>query len=322
MTQEQTAGGPPIEIRERRDDERPAELDIFNEAFPPDWRSTLEEMKSWEAMERPEDDVIRLLALVDGQPVGAGRALHSPHRVPGRFEVEIAVRPAHRRHGVGQAIYGRLQTFAVEHGGRELEAGVRVTLLPDVEASFAREGFKETSRMRESELDISGPENGWAREAEERAETAGIALTTLAAEESPDTRRKLWQLSLITDRDIPFDTVHADEPFERFEAMIDSPLCMHDCLVIAKDGDVYAGFSITAKQKADRAFTWSTGVHPEYRGRGVARAMKVYAASLARKKGFTAMRTFNHVNNPAMLAVNVGMGYKPLPEVIFFLKQL
>jgi hypothetical protein len=34
------------------------------------------------------------------------------------------------------------------------------------------------------------------------------------------------------------------------------------------------------------------------------------------------MQTFNHVNNPAMLAVNTRLGYRPLPESIIFRKKL
>ena len=322
MTSEHVNPPLPLEIRERHADELPLEVDIYNEAFPPDWHSTVEEAQSWESMQRPEDDVLRLLAFNGDEAVGAGRSFHSPHAVPGRFELDVAVRPGYRRRGVGRALYQRLAAFAAEKHAKELEAGVRVTLLPDIEKWLADEGYDEVSRMRESQLDLQAQATERKAEALRLADKADVTLITLADIESPATRQKLWQLSVITDRDIPFDTVHADEPLERFAAMIDSPLCLHDCLVVAQSGNEFAGFTITARQTADRAFTWATGVHPDFRGRGIAQAMKLYAAAIAREKGFTAMRTFNHTNNRAMLAVNVGMGYQPLPEVVFFVKRL
>lgn len=311
-----------LEIRQRRPDELPVEVEIYNDAFPPDWHSTVDEMRAWENLQQKDDDVLRLLAFSDGVAAGAGRAFHSPHSVAGRFEIEVAVRPAFRRQGIGKALYHRLVSFASDHGAKELESGVRVTLLQPVESWLAHEGFAEVSRMRESQLDISSVGSTVEADAQDRAKAAGVTLTTLAAVESEEARRRLWKLSQITDRDIPFDTPHADEPFERFEAMIGSPLCMHDCLVIATVGKEFVGFTITAKQTDERAFTWATGVHPDYRGRGISRAMKLRASVLAHEKGFQAMRTFNHTNNPAMLSVNVGMGYRPLPEVIFFVKRL
>lgn len=319
---EKTVDNTQVDIRERRDDERGVELDIYNEAFPPDWHTTKEEQEAWEAMRRPEDLILRLLAWRDGTAVAAGRCMYSPHHVPGRFEIDVAVRPQSQRQGIGRVLYRRLEEFARAHEARELECGVRVTMLAGLERWLEAEGFREVSRMRESELQLEdlGPE--LEAEAQERAAKAGIVLTTLAADDSPETRKKLWQLSLVTDRDIPFDTVHADEPYERFEVMLANPLLLPEALVIARHEDGFVGFSILAKQRSDRAFTWSTGVHPDFRGRGVARAMKTYSAAIARRLGFTVMRTFNHTNNPAMLAVNTAMGYKPLPEVVFLVKKM
>ncbi len=311
-----------LQIRERRPDELAAQVDVFNDAFPPDWHSSLEEMEGWEAMRRPEDPILRLLALAEGRPVGAGHSSRGTHDPEGRFEIDLAVRPRFQRQGIGRALYRRLEQFAVDGGATEIETGVRLTQLPAVERWLEEEGYRETSRMRESELDLTALPEDLEADARRRSEAAGVTLTTFGAEDTPDNRRKLWQLSVITERDIPFDRPHPDEPYERFEQMIENPLCLLDCLVVAREGDEYVGFSLLARRSPLQAMTWATGVHPSVRGRGVARALKTYSAALARRQGFTAMRTFNHVNNPAMLAVNVGMGYRPLPEVVLFLKQL
>lgn len=313
-----------LEIRDRRDDLDDMRLgvDIANQASPPDWRTTVEELKSWESLREPGDLNLRLLAFRDGLGVGIGRASYSPGQVKGRFEVTVAVRPASQRQGIGGSLYRRLEDWAAGNGAREIECELRVTQLPPIESWLKREGFEEVSRMRESELVLDELPPNLEQEAREKAQRAGITLTTFEAEDTVENRRRLWRLSTVTGRDIPFDTEHGERPFESFDQFISAPMCLRPALVIAKDGDEYVGFSILGKRNEDVAVTWSTGVHPDYRGRGVARAVKTYSAALARKMGFKAMRTFNHVNNPAMLAVNVGMGYKPQPEVAFFVKKL
>jgi ribosomal protein S18 acetylase RimI-like enzyme len=176
--------------------------------------------------------------------------------------------------------------------------------------------------MRESELELTSLGADLDEKAADLARSAGVSLVTLADEDTLDNRIKLWKLLALTKKDIPFDEPHPEEPFEQFERTLSSPLRLKDNLVIAKDQEQYVGLSLLGRQSAQKAFTWTTGVHPSYRGRGVAKAMKYRSAALARRHGFAVMRTFNHVNNPAMLAVNVGMGYLPLPELASFVREL
>jgi mycothiol synthase len=311
-----------LQIREWQPSDLTQELEVFNAAYPSDWRITLEQAKAWQAQERPEDQILRLLAFESDQAVGAGRVAHRAHDIPGRFEIAIAVRPESRRRGIGRALYERLLVYAREQDGREMECDVRETELAPVEGWLAREGFHEVSRMRESELKLSNFDPEAFNAAIQRTAAAGITFVTLAQQDSEENRRRLWQLSNLTTRDIPFDAPHPEWPFDRFQEGLESPQCLRDCLVIAKYNDDYIGFTILGQQTSDRAMTWSTGVHPNYRNRGIALALKVHSARLAKERGFVAMRTFNHVNNPAMLAVNMRLGYVPLPEVISFVKTL
>jgi RimJ/RimL family protein N-acetyltransferase len=175
--------------------------------------------------------------------------------------------------------------------------------------------------MRKSELMLSEVDEPLLREAEERLTANGLTLTTLAGDDTEDNRRKLWELYVLTDRDVPHDS-HQDEPFEQFNELLDREECLRDCLVIARDGELFAGFTILGHDTTGEAFTWMTGVHPEYRNRGIALGVKAACVRLARDQGYHVMRTFNHVNNPAMLAVNTRMGYRPLPEGIQFVKTL
>lgn len=312
-----------LHIRERRPEELSLEIEIWNSSLPPDLRLTAEEVAAWEHVETSEDVILRLLAFVDGTAAGRGVAAHRQHYAPGSFELDVVVCPEYRRRGIGRQIYAHLLDFARAQGARELECEVWEPDLPRIERWLEREGFRETSRMMEVELRLADFDAGAHVDARERATASGITFTTFAQETDEERWRKLWSLSNRIRRDIPYGgSPRAEETLAHYRRVLSAPHVLHDCLVVARDGDRYVGFSILVRQTAERALTWTTGVDPEYRGRGVATALKVRSALLARDRGYTVMRTLNHVDNPAMRAVNKRLGYVPLQELVMFTKRL
>jgi GNAT superfamily N-acetyltransferase len=311
-----------VHIRERRPDEIPIEVEISNAANPPDTERTVEQAESFERWSGEQYPFLRLIAEVEGRPVAVGAAGHGPFDPSGRYGIRVNVLPEFRRRGIARALYERLVAYAGDQQAQALSTWVHEYNLPRVQGWLEREGFREIERMRKSELVLTNVDWDAMRAAEERMTSSGLVLTTLAEEDSEETRRRLYELHAVTERDVPFDAPPEIEPFERFSGMLDRRECLRDCLVIAKDGDRFAGHTMLGYERPGMAFTWMTGVHPDYRNRGVALGIKARCARLAHDQGFTAMRTFNHVNNPAMLAVNKRMGYVPLPESITFLKSL
>ena len=71
-------------------------------------------------------------------------------------------------------------------------------------------------------------------------------------------------------------------------------------------GDVYVGYT-----SADRANGLGTAVHPHYRGRGVATALKAENLTRCIAAGQHAFETSSA--NPAMLRVNERLGYRSGP---------
>ena len=57
-----------------------------------------------------------------------------------------------------------------------------------------------------------------------------------------------------------------------------------------------------------------TGVAREYRGRGIATALKVDVLARAKAAGLRAMKTVNDEPNKAMRGVNIKLGYQPVPD--------
>jgi len=275
-----------------------------------------------ETLSRPDQPPIRLVARVGDTPVGLGIAGISIFSPEGKYFVSVIVLPEYRRQGIASRLYTPLVDSARKRNASGLRAGVHESFLPVVQPWLEREGYAEIERMRPSELRIDEMDFEQWRAAETRVETSGITLTSLAEIDSDETRRKLWQLSELTRRDIPHHGPYEEFPFEQFTGLLDRPEALPDCLVIARDGDRFVGSTTLIHQTPDRALTGLTGVDPEYRGRGVALAIKVRCAELARKRGYRKMHTFNHVNNPAMLAVNDRLGYVALPQAILFEKNV
>jgi mycothiol synthase len=64
-----------------------------------------------------------------------------------------------------------------------------------------------------------------------------------------------------------------------------------------------------------------TGVDRLYRGRGIARALKLRTVEWAREHGVEAIVTGNDVDNKPMLGINIELGYRPLPANIEYVRK-
>jgi len=53
-----------------------------------------------------------------------------------------------------------------------------------------------------------------------------------------------------------------------------------------------------------------TGVIREYRGRGIATALKLKVIEFGKKNGYRTIKTWNESSNNPMLAINIKLGFK------------
>jgi GNAT superfamily N-acetyltransferase len=65
-----------------------------------------------------------------------------------------------------------------------------------------------------------------------------------------------------------------------------------------------------------------TGVLRDYRGRGIAMALKVRTVRYARANGYREIRTWNDVRNRKMLRINDALGFAKQPASINYVKTL
>jgi len=312
----------PLTIRERGSDELSLAVAINNAAMPADLWITEEQLRIQEGLDRPDEPPLRLIAFAGDKPVAQAFAGRNIFTAEGRCRLGIQVIPEFRRKGIATELYQQLTAFARERNATALRLEIDEHYLPVVQSWLTRERYYEIERMRPSELRLDEMDFEAWRSAEDQVEAQGLTLTTMAAEDSEANRRKLWEVSEVVRQHVPHHGPSDPFPFEQFDDLMNRPEARPGCLVIAKDGNGYVGFTLLVHQTPERALTGLTGVLPEYRSRGLALALKVRCARLAKQAGYTSMRTFNHVNNPAMLKVNDRLGYTPLPHEILFQKDV
>ena len=82
--------------------------------------------------------------------------------------------------------------------------------------------------------------------------------------------------------------------------------------VIALDGDKFAGFSYIETWQ-DKKYVTTSGliVHPDYRGRGLAKRIKDMTFTLARIR-WPHAKLFSLTSGAAVMAMNTQLGYKPV----------
>jgi GNAT superfamily N-acetyltransferase len=92
---------------------------------------------------------------------------------------------------------------------------------------------------------------------------------------------------------------------------------------VAIAGDEPVGLARLRTYENERAAQNAyTGVRSDYRGRGVARALKYRTIEWCRANSIDFIYTGNDIKNVRMLAINVALGYQPLPCEIEFAKDL
>jgi mycothiol synthase len=245
---------------------------------------------------------------------------------PRKFMVTIFVDPAYQRMRVGGAIFDRLLAEL-----KGLDAEIAWTMnkedLPLHREFFQRRGFLEKSRERESRLDLLAFKPEKFQEHLTRVVQQGITFITLAEElqRGEDSLRKLHGLVEHITADMPRPADYTPVAYDQWRTLLaNSPRILPEGYAIAKDGPQYVGMSnLLRNEKKRRTLSQGdTGVRREYRGRGIATALKLKVIEFARENGYENIETWNDSTNAAMLAVNTKLGFKRRAGWILMEKDL
>lgn len=286
----------------------------------------VEEYRRWYAHGAPEARLVRLVAELDGEVVAGADLRENIHFVqPGSFEGYLQVDDRFRRRGIGSRLYETVMA-----GGSQIGAGrvyVEVQAQDSDALAFAeRRGFRRTGHVqRASRLDVHAADLTGFEGVEERLRREGIRIASLDELNVEDEAfmRDVMHVEHESALDIPNTEEQAAPELEVWvdEQLHGSGKSAH-WFWVALDGKRPVGVGRLRLRGEHSATNGYTGVDRGYRGRGIARALKLRTIQWAREHDIDFLYTGNEAANNAILAINYSLGYQPLPEEIEFVKEL
>lgn len=286
----------------------------------------------WRYWENLMKDPTRLRVSVEG-PDGAVAAIgdigQGSAARPDRSQfIELTVLAAHRRRGIGTALLQALEDKARRRGVPKLLSGANEGEKFALDWALGH-GYREIGRRIASYVELARFEPARFSETVDRARDAGIRVTSFAEtlEARDAAAQEQWWRALYAAEapmweDIPFAAPRPHWPWERFYEASTSGQLLTDLSLVAHAGDRIVGFTTTGKRMDRDGWTWMTGTAREFRGRGIARALKVEALTRAKRQGLRAMGTTNDEANQAMRGINATLGYQMLPAHVELEKPL
>ncbi len=273
--------------------------------------------------------ILRRIVAVESErrrTIAVGQYKHQPWMFhPRKFWFNVHVDPEWQHRGIGTAMYshiaqelGRLQAVTVRADAREDKA--------DAISFLQKRGFSERMRAWESRLRVREFDFSSFTQYAEKADSQGIRVSTLAEETrtDPESYRKLHELVAKAGADEPLPDKHTPISFETFLKQLNHPDVLPDCCFIAKDRERYVGLSegLKSEKEPKDLYQAGTAVLPEYRGRGIAMALKLKVIEFAGRNGFEVVKTQNDSTNVGMLHINQKLGFRRHVGWITFEKNL
>lgn len=287
---------------------------------------TVDIHRHWEEVDRQSEQSYneRLIAEIEDVPVGAlfVEKMWWTKR-PGGFHVGVRVDPARSGQGIGSRIYDHLLDRAKELQAERLYGEVREHD-PHAQGFAERRGFTKTGHSdRWSRLEVAKANLDGYDGIEDRLAVEEVHIQTLAEiGESEEFLRKLHKISDEAVRDIPMSEEFTESPYEMFVEELRDPGLTPERVWVALHRDEPVGLAVLPLPNDEAAFNGFTGVVRAQRGKGVARALKLKTIEWSRENGVKYIFTANDINNKRMLAININLGYQPLPSSEELVKEL
>ena len=269
----------------------------------------------------------RFFAELEGKPVALVEWHHGPwSKLPERdCYIDVWLDRAHTDVKLLTEIWMSVAEVAVTEGARTLNAAAGEDE-PDVLKVLAQLGYERDRTDRAWRLDLRRHGNrisADARAAQDLMAEVGIRLLALANWNDPSRYEKLHALSEMTRQDIPHSSPILAQTLDDFMVRLGAPGNPHDRWWIALDAAKVVAMSyLTYPPSQGFAWTSYTCCHRAYRGRGIARAIKLQSLAQAVELGVPEVRTDNDAENTAMLHINETLGYDPMPGFVSFAKRL
>jgi GNAT superfamily N-acetyltransferase len=273
---------------------------------------TTAEMIEADRARMAEPNYIRLVAELDGRVIAHGWTGANEGLPEGMAGIGIQVDRAHRGQGVGESLLLALEEHTLAKGVQAVETMIR----GEDDASYEWAVKRRYSLYRQrTEAILDVPAFDWRPFAGAVERAAGTGVTFLGHDwPLPEPLlRGAYEVDKVTTPDVPGYGDVAFPEYEKWAAEM-APFFARTYFMLAMDGERVVGLStLEMSAQGDGANTGLTAVLREYRGRGIALALKLQTIAEAQRRGLVRMRTNNDPDNPPMLAINRKLGYVFIP---------
>jgi RimJ/RimL family protein N-acetyltransferase len=276
---------------------------------------------------RHEWSTARFVAELAGRPIAVVGWDHRPweQSVVRLCHVQVWLDKAKLELELLSSLWMWVSAAAEAEGARLLE-GYAVEDEAEMLEAMDRLGYELDRTEKVWELDLKAHGRRLveeARDARSKAQTAGVQMVTLAGWTDPEALRKLHSLYETTHQDVPTTYELPAESYEEFVERISSPDKPHDRFWIALCGDRPVAMSFLRFPPV-RGHVWTgyTCSDREFRGRGLARAVKLQSLAQAIELGVPRVLTGNDSENAAMLHINKTLGYDRRPGFVSLIKRV
>jgi mycothiol synthase len=269
--------------------------------------------------------VTRLVAVAAQQLLGAAQYFRVPWTSrAGHYWATVRIAPAQRLGRVGSALLDHVIAAVGAEGGRSLALELRA---PQAEllAAAERAQFREVFRSIEYHCAPQSVDLHPFRAAPERATAAGVQIMTLPElqRRDPDWLEKLHRLYLTLSRDVPIPERAVITPAGLAEFVGSLPDSLPQACYIAIAADTsYVGVSFMHQVPGQPILLQKlTGVLAEYRGHGIALALKVATVAFAQQHGYEKIITWIETNNAPMISLATRLGFVQQPGGIVVVER-
>ncbi len=261
----------------------------------------------------------RVIASAGGDIIGTGEIRTDWAGVvqPGRYWVNLYVASNWLGHGIDSQM---LRYVIAEIGADVKELAACISEGELQTAGFLLDfGFEERFRSWGGQLDLTTFDPSRFRSTIDRLRQEGFTFIPYSEIRSRETDVELLELKRDIDRDVrSFDPI---VPSGGSDILGDEYL--HEGLILAVNPQgVLVGLASLRRTDPDGGIgSGLTGVRREYRGRGLATALKVLSLSVAKSLGVTNVSTGGGGANAPMKHLNKKLGYQVDPEWVTLISR-
>ena len=242
---------------------------------------------------------------------------------PDERYVYVGVPISKRGMGVGTYLLNHLEALAKRDNTKAIRAWGRGNDVDSLKWAETR-GYVIERRRTEGLLDLVEFDDSKFQSDVDRVKSSGIEIVTVWDREMDPYLPGMHKVDIQTARDVPFRSAEAADPGFESWVLEYTEVSAHLMVALAlREGEVVGLTNIYMPViEGQSAGIGYTGVLKEHRGKGIAFALKVVAASEAAKAGATRIRTQNDPDNPAILRLNEKLGFRPVPGSFILKKSL